>query len=390
MLSSPTRASIQSHSRALAGAILVSAFWLSSAATLVLFLMVHVSSQMGGNRDFVVYWATGRQLVQHHNPYDRVALALLEHAAGLPQKYSVGYTRNPPWALPLVYPLGFLSLRAAAILASLVLIAALVASVRILLRIYGVGNVIVQALAYLFAPALICLVWGQTSLLVLLGLALFLRFHTERPFVAGAALWLCMLKPHLLLPLAVVLLAWIVITRNYRILAGAAAALIASAALTLLLDPQAFTQYAQMMSSSGYERDPIPAISVLLRTRLTPNFMPLQFVPVAVATVWAIVYFWRRRRTWEWPRDGNLLLLVSLVASPYAYLNDHLIALPAIMYAASRTASRTFLAVIALASAVLEVAFLVNKWSPAPFYWATLLAAPLWLVWYGFAARRAA
>lgn len=374
----------------MAGAVLVSAFWLASGATLVLFLLVHVNRQIGGNRDFVVYWATGVQLVRHQNPYDPVALPAIEHGAGLPNKYSVGYTRNPPWALPLVYPLGFLSLRAASVLASLVLIAALMASLLMLLSIYGCRDPMVQAVAYLFAPALICLVWGQTSLLVLLGLALFLRFHATRPFLAGAALWLCMLKPHLLLPLAIVLLAWIAITRNYRILAGAVAALLASAAVTSLLDPQAWTQYAHMMGYSGYQSDPIPAISVLLRARLAPNFLPLQFAPMAIACVWAFSYFLRRRRTWDWRRDVNLLLLVSLVAAPYAYLNDHLVALPAILFAASRTASRSYLAVIAFASVVLEVAFLINLWSPAPFYWATLLAAPFWLAWYGVASRHAA
>ncbi len=374
----------------MAGGVLVSAFGLASAATLVLFLLVHVNRQIGGNRDFVVYWATGVQLVRHHNPYDPVELPAIEHGAGLPDKYSVGYTRNPPWALPLVYPLGFLSLRAATVFASLVLIAALVASVRILLRIYGCRDPIVKAIAYLFAPGLICLVWGQTSLLVLLGLALFLRFNATRPFFAGAALWFCMLKPHLFLPLAIVLLAWMAIARSYRILAGTMAALLASAAVTFLLDPKAWTQYTQMMRYTGYERDPIPAISVLLRTRLAPNFMPLQFALMAIACVWAGAYFWRRRRNWDWTRDVNLLLLVSLVAAPYAYLNDHLVALPAILFAASRARSRSYLAVIAIACVVLEAAFLMNWWSPAPFYWATLLAAPFWLTWYGLATRHAA
>ena len=368
----------------------MSAFGLASAATLVLFLLVHVNRQIGGNRDFVVYWATGVQLVRHHNPYDPVELPAIEHGAGLPDKYSVGYTRNPPWALPLVYPLGFLSLRAATVFASLVLIAALVASVRILLRIYGCRDPIVKAIAYLFAPGLICLVWGQTSLLVLLGLALFLRFNATRPFFAGAALWFCMLKPHLFLPLAIVLLAWIAIARNYRILAGAVAALLASAAVTFLLDPKAWTQYAQMMRYTGYERDPIPASAYCCARGLRRISCRCSLRSMAFACVWAGAYFWRRRRNWDWTRDVNLLLLVSLVAAPYAYLNDHLVALPAILFAASRARSRSYLAVIAIACVVLEAAFLMNWWSPAPFYWATLLAAPFWLTWYGLATRHAA
>ncbi|HWG18947.1 MAG TPA: glycosyltransferase family 87 protein [Terracidiphilus sp.] len=392
MTISLTQVTRNSHVRAILGALLVSVCGLACIGTLVCFVLVHVNRPMAGNRDFVVYWATGQQLVQHRNPYDAAALPAVEHAAGLPHRYSVGYMRNPPWTLPLAWPLGLLNLRAAAVLASLLLIGALIASVRILLGIHGCRDRLVQGLAYLFAPALICLIWGQTSLLVLLGLVLFLRFHATRPILAGASLWLCTLKPHLLLPVGVVFLAWVVITRNYRIVAGAAAAFLLSVLVTFRLDPQAWTQYTHMLGYSGVERDPIPVLSVLLRTHLTPNFMAMQFLPAAMAGVWALVYFWNRRHDWNWSRDVNLLLLVSLVAAPYAYLNDQVLVLPALLFAASRNCSRALLAFLALASALLEVAFFLNLWSPAPFYWATLLAAPFWLAWYLFArspSRRA-
>lgn len=376
------------HLRAMAGGLLVSVCGLAAIGTLVCFVLVHVSAAMGGNRDFVVYWATGQQLVHHANPYDAAALHDIEHAAGLPAKYSVGYMRNPPWALPLAWPLGLLSLRAATLCASLLLVAAFAASARILIGLYGCRDRMVQALVWLFAPALICLIWGQTSLLVLLGIAIFLRFRGTRPFLAGAALWLCTLKPHLLLPVAVVLLAWIVVTRGYQILAGGAAAFLLSVLVTMWVDPQAWSQYTRMLGYSGVESDPIPSLSVLLRTHIAPNFIALQFVPAAVACVWALVYFWKRRRSWDWLRDANLLLLVSIVATPYAYVNDHVVVLPAIVFAAVRTSSRPLLAVLALASTVLEIAFFANYWSRTPIYWATVLAAPFWLVWYWFASRQ--
>jgi hypothetical protein len=36
-----------------------------------LFLGVMPLTDMAGKRDFVVYWATGQQLVHHANPYDQ-------------------------------------------------------------------------------------------------------------------------------------------------------------------------------------------------------------------------------------------------------------------------------------------------------------------------------
>lgn len=377
-----------SYVRALLGALLASSCALACVATVVCFVLVHINRQMAGNRDFVVYWATGRQLVAHQNPYDQAALTAIEHAAGLPQIYSVGYMRNPPWALPLAWPLGLLSLRWAAVLTSLVLLTAFVLSVRILLTMYGCRDRVLQALGYSFAPALICLIWGQTSLLVLPGLVLFLRWHGSRPYLAGSALWLCTLKPHLLLPFSVVLLLWIARNKRAAIIGGLAAAFGLSGLLTLSLDPHAWTQYAAMVGYSGVETDPIPTLSVLLRTYLAPHWMPLQFAPAALACVWAAAYFWQRRHQWDWLRDAPLVLQVSLIAAPYAYLNDHVVVLPALVFAASRGASKWMLALLAAASALLEIAFFVNFRSHAPFYWATVAAAVFWLVWYGLAGTR--
>lgn len=388
MTTSLTRFKLDAHLRAIVGALVVSACGLAAIATLVCFLLVHVDRAIGGNRDFVVYWATGSQLVHHRNPYDQAAVASIEYDAGLPRRYSPGYMRNPPWSLPLAWPLGLVSLRIAAIFASLVLVAAFVASLRILFEVHGCGDRTLRLLAYGFAPALICLILGQTSLLVLLGLVLFARFHATRPLAAGASLWLCLLKPHLLLPFGLVLLVWIVTYRRYRILAGAAIAFAASVLLTLRLDPQAFTQYKEMLGYSGVERDPIPSLSVLLRTHLAPQFMALQFMAVALACIWALVYFWNRRHDWDWTINANLLLLVSLAAAPYSYLNDHVVALPALLYAACRTSSRDLPATLALSSAFLEIAYFANRWSPAPFYWCTMVAAPWWLCWYLMAESR--
>src|ERR1035438_5617195 len=69
------------------------------------------TNSISGARDFVVYWATGQQLAQHANPYDKAALMRIEYAAGLSATSSVGYMRNPPWALPLTLPLGLAGLR---------------------------------------------------------------------------------------------------------------------------------------------------------------------------------------------------------------------------------------------------------------------------------------
>ena len=56
---------------------------LGLAVTALFICVVPLTTQMAGSRDFVSYWATGRQLVKHANPYDREAIMKIEHAAGL-------------------------------------------------------------------------------------------------------------------------------------------------------------------------------------------------------------------------------------------------------------------------------------------------------------------
>ena len=109
---------------------------LALALIALFFFAVPVSGNLAGSRDFVSYWATGRQLVHHANPYDRDAISAIEHAAGLDAS-AVLMMRNPPWALPLAWLLGFLGLRVATTLWSLLLFACLLVSVRIIRELYG-------------------------------------------------------------------------------------------------------------------------------------------------------------------------------------------------------------------------------------------------------------
>ena len=149
----------------------------------------------------------GRASIVHHaNPYDGSAVLQIERSVGFSAQSQVLLMRNPPSALCLVIPLGFFGLRAGALLWSLLLLAAMVLSVHMLWRLQGRPCNKLHYLAYSFAPALLCILGGQTAIFALLGLVLFLRFHQGRPFVAGLSLWLCALKPHLFLPFVMVLL----------------------------------------------------------------------------------------------------------------------------------------------------------------------------------------
>ena len=338
-------------------------------------------------RDFVEYWASARQLVQHSNPYDPRAVGELELSAGSGTQILM---LNPPWTLPLIYPLGFLKLAWAALLWNLLLVASALISVRILHIMHGSPPNRIHWLSIAFTPLVLGLVMGQLTILVLLGVVLFLRFHRSRPMSSGAALWLCLLKPHLLLPFAAALLAWVVVTRSYKVIAGAVASLLLTSAAAYLIDPHAWPQYLQMTANApAVHSAMIPCLADALRHWIDPKANWLRFLPAAAACVWAPVYYWQHRSSWQWYVNGSLLILVSLVVTPYGWLFDQSCALPAILHGAYAAPSRRHLTALALLILLADVQLGAIHWvSPlsSPLW---IWTAPAWLAWY-LAARASA
>jgi len=354
----------------------------------VLFLsLLPFDRQIVARRDFIVYWATGQQLVHHQNPYDPPALNQIERDAGFTGGASY-YMRNTPWALPLAYPLGYVGAQASALPWSLLMLALLIASVRLLWKMLGRPGRHLDWLGYCFPPALFCVILGQTSVLLLFGLVLFLYLHKTHPFWAGAALWLCTIKPHLFLPFAVVLLVWIFVSRSFRILAGGISAMAVGCFITEIVDPHAFAQYMHYMRTSTITHEFTACFGDLLRDRINPNAEWLAFIPAFLGCIWALIYFWPRRHQWDWLEGGSLLVLVSVLVAPFGWIFDQSLALPAVMVGATRTQSKLLLALLAVIYILIEIE--VNRYDlhSAAYLW----TAPGWLIWFLFArasARRA-
>ena len=352
---------------------------LSFALTAITVCTIPFTNSISGARDFVVYWATGQQLAHHANPYDPVAMMQIERAAGLSSTSAIGFMRNPPWALPLTFPLGFAGLRLGGLIWSFALIASLMASVYWLWQLYGMPDNKRHWLGAAFAPAIVCLLIGQTSLFVLLGYVLFLRLHRSRPFLAGTSLWLCALKPHLFLVIGAVMLAWVLVSKSYEIIAGALTALAASCFAAWIIDPAAWKQYAAMMRTSGINQEIIPCLSIVLRRAISPNAVGVEYIATVIGSAWALSYYWRKRRTWDWLQDSGSVVLVSILAAPYAWITDQALAIPALVAGAIRTRSQILLVLLATASIAIEVELLNGIMLSSILY---LWTAPAWLAFY--------
>jgi hypothetical protein len=364
--------------RVVAAACIVAACFCFVVGMFVVFL----NDKSAAQRDFIEYWAAGQQLTRGANPYDATAILQLERAVGLDGDQPK-VTFSPPVALFLALPLGFVSPKAGLILWLLVLVASLSASIWILWILHGRPDSGLHLCGYLFAPAVACLMAGQLGIFLLLGIVLFLYFHESWPYLAGAALLPCALKPHLFLPFSIVLLLWLVRRKAYRILAGFFAIVLACCALTLCFDIHVWSQYSQMMSTTGVLYAFVPTLSVALRFLIDRNAVWLQFLPEAAGCGWAIWYFWTRRTRWSWMDQGLLVLLVSAACTPYAWFSDEAMLLPAVLSGVYRAAdSRRSLVPIGLIAgvALIEV-YAVGRMASAFYLW----TVPAWLGWYLYA-----
>ena len=338
-----------------------------------------MTSNSAADRDFIAYWAAGQQLAHHANPYDSVEVLRIEHAAGYIGDRPL-VMRNPPSALFLALPLGFVSARTGAVVWSLVLIAALMGSVRLLWIMQGRPPDRLHLISYVFPPAMACLLAGQVGILLLFGAVLFLSQLESRPYLAGAGLLLCFMKPHLFLPLGLALLAWAIAYRAHKVATGAAIALAAGFTLAFMLDPHAWQDYSQLATTARIENEFIPALSTVLRMVLDRHAAWLQFIPALLGCLWALHYFWARRKRWSWTEHGSLLLLVSVMVAPYAWFTDEAVLLPPILFGLYRAsdAGRSLLPFGCIAGvALIEVVAGVPLNSG--FY---LWTAPAWLLWY--------
>jgi Glycosyltransferase family 87 len=345
-------------------------------------------------RDSIAYWVAGRLLIDHQNPYDYAAALRLEQEQGYKDQRPL-VLRTPPWSLFLVAPLGFLVPFWAWVAWIAVSLGCLLTGVRLSMTLYGGGKIppnLFTIVGYTFAPVPACLVSGQMGLVLMLGVVLFLWWEPKRPLLAGAALVMPFAKPHLLSLFWVVFILWIVLRRKREVAVGFLAALTFAITFAVVLDPQVFQHYREMLHTASIGNEFIPALSGVLRLLFFRRMFWVQFIPVAIGLIWAVRFFAQNASSWDWRQHGPALLVVSVLTTPYEWLSDETVLLPAILQAAAfayiargkmRVRTKIALVVFALLDALLLL-ILKSKvpFSTGIYFWSSLV----WFFWY-FRAR---
>lgn len=328
--------------------------------------------------DYIEYWSSAKLLLHRADPYSPAGVFALEKAQGYNATRPI-IMLNPPWALFLIAPLGFVSLRTGLFLWTLAGAGCVIVSAQLL-------NVPPKdrAFAYVFAPALASILMGQSSPFLLLGFCLFLRFHGSRPFLAGASLLLMAIKPHLFLIFWAVLLVDCLYRRRYSILTGGAAALAAASLFSMCFDPHVWQHYITMFQGYKLQQGFLPTASMLFRMLIDVRAFWLLFVPSILAIFWGLWYYARWKREWDWKIQGMLLMLVTVLVSPYGYFTDEIVLLPSILFALGFPEKRKHSAWLLLA--INTIALYIALLHHAPLGSRAYMWTPVtWLVWFLYA-----
>ena len=362
------------------------------AALLAYFLVASLPSlrRNVSKRDSIAYWSAAHLLLHGENPYNTDVVFGLEQTQGYRDPKPL-VLRTPPWSLFMVLPLGAMSAFWAWVTWVALSLAAFVCAMHLCWKLYGRAAETPRffwLIGYLFAPVPACLVSGQMGLLLLLGVVLFLWLEPQHPYLSGAALLLPFAKPHLLILFWLILALWIISRKRWPVLIGLASAFVFATAIALAFRPAIFLNYREMLNRAAIGSEFIPALSGVLRLLFFHRMFWVQFIPMGLAVVWSLWFYSRHRARWNWRRHGLPLLVVSILTTPYAWVTDEVVLIPAMLQAAlwidaarNRITWRSKLAMLVFAA--LNALLLLILWFKIPFstgiyFWSSLV----WFGWY--------
>ncbi len=279
-----------------------------------------------GVGDFRAYWSAAYLLSHSENFSDADLLMEVEREHTQWNGDFVVITWNPPWLLALLLPYTLVSYTRAVWLWMLTNIFVIFVGSVLVWRVTAVTqrsqkfSIFAPLFGLLFLPTLAALHMGQVNMLVFLGLALYLYFYeAKRPFLAGAALTLTLIKPHLVYITLPLILLDALRKRNWSLFWGAASTLGGLTLIVFGLRPSFISDYFATVSGNPLLAWQTPTIGGILALLLGWEWMKLMGIVVLPA---GIGIWWRIREQVAMPVLVAVSLLVSVITAPFGWNYD--------------------------------------------------------------------
>jgi hypothetical protein len=170
--------------------------------------------------------------------------------------------------------------------------------------------------------------------LVLLGITLFLvGIERGRDWVAGIGLLLVTIKPHISLLFMVAVLLWVVCAKRWTVIVFGFLSGLVTSFIILTINPHIFRQYWAHITVVAAQDYHFPNLGGMLYT--ITGWRGAAVLPEIVGLAWLARYWWFHRSTWDWKREGLIVLVVSVACSYYSFAYDEVILLPALLASAA-------------------------------------------------------
>jgi hypothetical protein len=150
-----------------------------------------------------------------------------------------------------------------------------------------------------------------------------------------------------------------------------------------------------MLHQASIGNEFIPALSGVLRLLFFRRWFWVQFIPMMLGLVWGLWFYFKNRSHWDWRRQGLPLMVVSVLTTPYSWLPDEVVLLPAVLWAAvcilglEKQQEMTLWTRLAIAIfAALDGLLLLILAAKIPFsggiyFWSSLV----WFAWYMYGQK---
>jgi hypothetical protein len=293
-----------------------------------------------GGTDFKQYYATSKLIVDGHNPYDHARAWQIQEPLGA-NEVQVPY--GPPTSLLPFIPLGWLDFPTAVQVFFMVNVAMMVISC----FLWG-KMLFPQKEAYALLAVVTLLAWvpsmtlfwlGQVTSFVLLGFSLWLFLMRHGHAVAaGAALALCIVKPHL--AAGPVLYAGLVglRQRQWGMLASLTLTALVLALATWLIRPTIWSEYLEalpQLNPTKWYNATLDGAGRRALDELFPGvssnwFRGVSLVVALVFVAWIVVLAWRHPLH---PANAMLVLALWMAGTPYAFSYDYVLLVPCFILA---------------------------------------------------------
>jgi hypothetical protein len=240
---------------------------------------------------------------------------------------------NPPWLMLLFVPLGLLPFNIAMIvwtfINALLIGLIMIFSWQIATNNQPSRGILSAFIAgYFFAITISYLVIGQITVLVLLGMLLSIWLIGKgKDIFAGTGLVLTIIKPQTSYLFLLILIIWVINNRRWKVIEGFIVALVTTTIIFWIFDPSWVTDYYKLIGKLPFSLTYTSTIGSFFAAKLNTKV----FYFASIMLLLLIKPLLRIQGKYGWLTTLNLSLLVSLPFSPYGFVFDQILLLPAII-----------------------------------------------------------